>query len=96
MPISGWRRWTRADGAFVRQHAGKLPLAEIAARLDRTPSAVQSWAVRWGVSLAVSLVEPHDVWLCRELYREGLEVPVIAKKMELSRRVVANIVYRRK
>lgn len=96
MAIPGWRRWTRADGAFVRQHAGKLPLAEIAARLNRTPLAVQSWAVRWGVSLAVSVVDAHDAWLCRELYREGLAIPVIAKKMELSRRVVANIVYRRK
>lgn len=38
--------------------------------------------------------DEHDAYLCRELYKEGLTVAIIAEKMEMSRRQVFNIVYR--
>ncbi|MCC2941279.1 helix-turn-helix domain-containing protein, partial [Citrobacter freundii] len=35
-----------------------------------------------------------DAYLCRELYKEGLTISVIAEKMEMSRSQVFNIIYR--
>lgn len=87
------RQWTRDELLFVRKNAGKMSCTEIANHLGRTPSSIRSKASRWSASLVVSSVDDHDAWLCCELYREGLTIPVIAKKMELAQKVVANIVY---
>ncbi|HID4612164.1 TPA: hypothetical protein ACXE89_001086 [Pluralibacter gergoviae] len=87
------RQWTKAERQFVRDHAGKLSTQEIADRLNRSRQSVCAQAHRWGISMLVQSADAHDAWLCRELYKEGLTIPVIAEKMELSRRTVSGIVY---
>ena len=87
------RMWTKQEIQFVRENAGKLTSQQIADRLNRTRQAIQSQANRWGLSVLVKPSDDHDIYLCRELYKEGLSISVIAEKMELSRRVVSNIVY---
>ena len=87
------RMWTQQEIQFVRENAGKLTSQQIADRLNRTRQAIQSQANRWGLSVLVKPSDDHDIYLCRELYKEGLSISVIAEKMELSRRVVSNIVY---
>ena len=87
------RMWTKQEIQFVRENAGKLTSQQIAARLNRTRQAIQSQANRWGLSVLVQPADAHDAYLCRELYKECLTIPVIAEKMELSRRVVSNIVF---
>ena len=87
------RMWTKQEIQFVRENAGKLTSQQIADRLNRTRQAIQSQANRWGLSVLVKPSDDHDIYLCRELYKEDLTIPVIAEKMELSRRVVSNIVY---
>ncbi|MCF6970383.1 hypothetical protein ACNAUL_12965 [Raoultella ornithinolytica] len=87
------RMWTKKEIQFVRDNAGKIPVQQIADHLNRTRSAILSQVTRWGLSIKVESTSEHDRWLCRELYKEGLTIPVIAEKMELSRRVVSNIVF---
>ncbi|EMX0849563.1 hypothetical protein AAF302_000772 [Pluralibacter gergoviae] len=87
------RQWTKAELQFVRDHAGKLSAQDIADRLKRSRQSVCAQAHRWGLSMLVQSTDAHDAWLCRELYKEGLTIPVIAEKMELSRRAVSSIVY---
>lgn len=88
------RQWTRQELALLEKHAGKLTLSQISEHLGRSPSSVGARAQKMGLSLAVGQADEHEAWLCRELYREGLTIAVIAEKMELSRRVVSNIVFK--
>ena len=87
------RKWTKSEIQFVCKNAGKMTAAEMGEKLNRTRQAIQSQANRWGLSVLVKPSDDHDIYLCRELYKEDLTIPVIAEKMELSRRVVSNIVY---
>ncbi len=50
---SPWQRWTAEDLATLRALAGNAPLAEIARRLGRSQSAVQTEARCWGLSLRI-------------------------------------------
>lgn len=88
------RSWTAYELSVIEKHAGKLYLQQIAERLGRSPASVSSMASRMALSLAIDPVDTHDAWLCCELYKEGLSIAVIAEKMELSRRIVSNIVFR--
>lgn len=94
MAVGKRRQWSRQDIAVLEKHAGKLTIAQIAERLGRSENSVRSHAQRFGLSLAVESADAHDAWLCCELYKEGLSIAVIAEKMELSRRMVSNIVFR--
>lgn len=87
------RKWTKYEIQFVCENAGKMTVKEMGEKLNRTRQTIQSQANRWGLSVLVQPADAHDAYLCRELYKEGLTIPVIAEKMELSRRVVSNIVY---
>ncbi|ENE4800806.1 MULTISPECIES: hypothetical protein [Klebsiella/Raoultella group] len=87
------RKWTQSEIQFVCENAGKMTAQEMAEKLNRSRQAICSQANRWGLSVQVQTAEDHDIYLCRELYKEGLTIPVIAEKMELSLRAVSNIVY---
>ncbi|WP_447314067.1 hypothetical protein ACNHIR_03645 [Klebsiella michiganensis] len=87
------RMWTRKEIQFVRENAGKMTAQEMGKRINRTRSAICAQANRWGISVQVQTASDHEAWLCRELYKEGLTIPVIAEKMELSNRAVSNIVF---
>lgn len=87
------RKWTKYEIQFVCENAGKMTAQEIGERLNRTRQAICAQANRRGLSVLVKPADDHDIYLCRELYKEGLTIPVIAEKMELSRRVVSNIVF---
>lgn len=87
------RMWTAAERQFVRDNAGKLTAQQIADQLNRSRQAVCAQANRWGLSMLVQSADAHYAWLCCELYKAGLTIPVIAEKMELSCRAVSNIVY---
>ena len=93
----GWRTgkaWSREEIHTLEQSAGKVSVIELAQQLGRTKQSVQNYALRLGLSLRVRTEDEHDAYLCRELYKEGLTVAVIAEKMEMSRSQVFNIVYR--
>ncbi|AEJ56122.1 uncharacterized protein gp9 (Protein E8) [Escherichia coli UMNF18] len=62
-------------------------------KLNVAPTALQAHARRHGISLCAYRVSEHDKYLCRELYKEGLDIHVITQKMELSNRAVSSIVY---
>lgn len=87
------RKWTTYKIQFVCENAGKMTAQEMGEKINRTRQAIPSQANRWGLSILVKPAVDHDIYLCHELYKEGLTIPVIAEKMELSRRVVSNIVF---
>lgn len=87
------KRWSCEERKFIEASAGKMTAEEMAKKLNVSTSALQAYARRNGISLCVYQVSEHDKYLCRELYKEGLAIHVIAKKMELSNRAVSSIVY---
>lgn len=93
MAVGKSRPWTKQELALLEKHAGKLTLSQISERMNRSQSAIQSRAQRLGLSLVIESADAHDAWLCNELYKEGLSIAIIAEKMELSRRIVSNIVF---
>lgn len=93
----GWgtgKAWSREELRILEQSAGKVSAIELAQQLGRSKQSVQNCAIRHGLSLRIRTEDVHDAYLCRELYKEGLTVAVIAEKMEMSRSQVFNIVYR--
>ncbi|ENW9245917.1 hypothetical protein ACV2RK_004186 [Escherichia coli] len=72
---------------------GKMTVEEMAKKLNVATSALRVHARRYGISLCVYKISERDKYLCRELYKEGLAIHVIAQKMELSNRAVSSIVY---
>ncbi len=90
MAVGKSRPWTKQELALLEKHAGKLTLSQISERMNRSQSAIQSRAQRLGLSLVIESADAHDAWLCKE----GLSIAIIAEKMELSRRIVSNIVFR--
>lgn len=89
-----WKAWTREEVETLEKNAGVITLDAIAALLGRSRNSVQYYALRQGISLRIKTASDHDEYLCRELYKEGLSIAVIAEKMELTRNKVFNIVYR--
>ncbi len=87
------KRWSREDREFIKASAGEMPVEEMAEKLNVSTSALQAYARRNGISLCVCQISEHDKYLCRELYKEGVAIHVIAQKMELSNRAVSSIVY---
>lgn len=93
----GWKNakaWSREEIRVLEQSAGKLCASDLAKQLGRTKQSVQNCAMRHGLSLRVITEDKHDQYLCRELYKAGLSIAVIAEKMEMTRSRVFNIVYR--
>lgn len=93
----GWRTgktWSPEELRILEQSAGKVSVIGLAQQLGRTKQSVQNCALRLGLSLRIRTEDEHDAYLCRELYKEGLTVAIIAEKMEMSRSQVFNIVYR--
>ncbi|BBV67821.1 hypothetical protein STW0522KLE44_42090 [Klebsiella sp. STW0522-44] len=90
----GGKVWTRHELGMLEQNAGKLSASELAHQLGRSKQSVQNCAIRQGLSLRVTTEDEHDKYLCRELYKAGLSIAVIAEKMEIPRNRVSNIVYR--
>lgn len=87
------KRWTREDREFIEANIGKLTVEEMARELNVATTALRAHARRYGISLCAYQISEHDKYLCRELYKEGLEIHVIARKMELSNRAVFSVVY---
>ncbi|MGG2157908.1 hypothetical protein AB6N27_22955 [Escherichia coli] len=87
------KRWSREDREFIEASVGKMTVEEMAKKLNVAITALQAYARRNGISLCVYQISEHDKYLCRELYKEGLAIHVIAQKMELSNRAVSSIVY---
>ena len=91
--VRTYREWTTRERAFIKSSAGKLSAEEIGKALKRSKKSVCTFASRRQISLALTTPDDHDAWLCRELYKEGLSVAVIAKKMELGNKMVSNIIF---
>lgn len=87
------KRWSREDREFIEASVGKMTVEEMAKKLKVATTALRAHARRHGISLCVYQISEHDKYLCRELYKEGLAIHVIAQKMELSNRAVSSIVY---
>ncbi|HAW8311987.1 TPA: hypothetical protein JLT01_003912 [Escherichia coli] len=87
------KRWSREDQKFIEARVGKMTVEEMAKKLNVAITALQAYARRNGISLCVYQISEHDKYLCRELYKDGLAIHVIAQKMELSNRAVSSIVY---
>lgn len=87
------KRWSREDREFIEVNVGKMTVEEMAKKLKVATTALRAHARRNGISLCVYQVSEHDKYLCRELYKEGVAIHVIAQKMELSNRAVSSIVY---
>ncbi|EBC9869630.1 hypothetical protein AW119_27725 [Escherichia coli] len=87
------KRWSREDREFIEANVGKMTVEEMAEKLKVATTALRAHARRHGISLCVYRISEHDKYLCRELYKEGLDIHVIARKMELSNRAVSSIVY---
>ena len=93
----GWstgRAWSREELRILEQSAGKVSVSGLALQLGRSKQSVQNCAIRQGLSLRIRAESEDDAYLCRELYREGLTISVIAEKMEMSRSQVFNIIYK--
>ncbi|RYH95467.1 hypothetical protein EVY00_17005 [Citrobacter werkmanii] len=93
----GWstgRAWSREELRILEQSAGKVSVSGLALQLGRSKQSVQNCAIRRGLSLRIRAGNEDDAYLCRELYREGLSISVIAEKMEMTRSQVFNIIYR--
>ncbi len=80
-------------GNLSKPVSGKMTVEEMAKKLNVATSALRAHARRYGISLCVYKISERDKYLCRELYKEGLAIHVIAQKMELSNRAVSSIVY---
>ncbi|BDI43995.1 hypothetical protein FRV13_15445 [Escherichia coli] len=91
--ITPSKRWSREDREFIEASVGKMTVEEMAKKLNVATSALRAHARRYGISLCVYKISERDKYLCRELYKEGLAIHVIAQKMELSNRAVSSIVY---
>ncbi|MBM6483476.1 sigma-70 family RNA polymerase sigma factor [Klebsiella pneumoniae] len=90
---TGWRPWYSPDVDYVRKNAGWVSVEEMARHLDRSEDAIRALARKEHISLALrDVVDPHDEYLCCELYKEGLTTTLIAKKMELKRKTVNQII----
>ncbi|WP_105281973.1 hypothetical protein [Escherichia sp. MOD1-EC6162] len=87
------KRWSREDREFIEASVWKMTVEEMAKKLKVATTALRAHARRHGISLCVYRISEHDKYLCRELYKEGLAIHVIAQKMELSNRAVSSIVY---
>ncbi|ELP3959686.1 hypothetical protein QUQ73_003076 [Escherichia coli] len=87
------KRWSREDREFIEASVGKMTSDEIAKKLNVSITALRAYARRINVSLKVGYITEHEKHLCRELYKDGLAIHVIAQKMELSNRAVSSIVY---
>ncbi|EFI8887656.1 TPA: hypothetical protein ACHIBY_001353 [Escherichia coli] len=87
------KRWSREDREFIEASVGKMTVEEMAKKLNVATSDLRAHARRYGISLCVYKISERDKYLCRELYKEGLAIHVIAQKMELSNRAVSSIVY---
>lgn len=87
------RPWSHQELESLEKMAGELSVCQIIEQLNRSEKSIRTKAQRLGISLCTSRFDAHDAWLCRELYKEGLTIPVIAEKMELSRYIVSRIVY---
>ena len=91
--VRSYREWTTREHVFIQAYAGKLSTEEIAKKLNRSKKSVCTFASRRQISLALTPPDDHDAWLCRELYKEGLSVALIAHKMELGNKLVSNIIF---
>ncbi|ECF0259011.1 hypothetical protein K2652_002319 [Salmonella enterica subsp. enterica serovar Agbeni] len=87
----GSRCWSKTQLDFVRSNAGRIPSREIAAAVDHPVTSVRTLASREGLSLRAT-IDPHDEWLCCELFKEGLTMKTIAEKMELTPYQVSKII----
>ncbi|OSL31467.1 hypothetical protein EAPG_00095 [Escherichia albertii B156] len=87
------KRWSRKDREFIEANVGKMTVEEMAKELKVATTALRAHARRHGISLCAYRISEHDKYLCRELYKEGLDIHVIAQKMELSNRAVSSVVY---
>ena len=86
------RTWTKWELDQLEQLAGKVSVEVIGQKLNRSNASVRNQAGKLGISVAMITADKHDIYLCRELFKEGLEVPVIAKKMEMRCAAVYRIV----
>lgn len=86
------RTWLASEVEYVRQQAGRVPVSQIAAHLQRTPHALRSLAYKEKISLALNNIDSHDEWLCCELYKEGLTMKLIAEKMEMTPYMVCKLI----
>ncbi|EFH7156697.1 hypothetical protein GMH39_23100 [Escherichia coli] len=87
------KRWSREDREFIEASVGKMTVEEMAKKLNVATTALRAHARRHGISLCAYRISKHDKYLCREFYKEGVAIHVIAQKMELSNRAVSSIVY---
>lgn len=78
---------------------GVISGVEIAKQLGRKVEHVYRKAYLMGVSLHVlgenshaAIYPDHEIELCRQLADEGLKAPTIAKKMEMSRSFVHQVI----
>ncbi len=93
------KSWVKSDVDFLKKNAGVLSGVEIARQLDREPTHVYAKAQLLGVSLHVlgenshaAIYSNEDIELCRQLSDAGLKAPTIAKKMEMSRSFVHQVI----
>ncbi|EKO3597256.1 TPA: hypothetical protein ACGVAU_004259 [Vibrio vulnificus] len=91
--------WTVSDERFIQRNAGVISGVEIAKQLGRKVEHVYRKAYLMGVSLHVlgenshaAIYPDHEIELCRQLADEGLKAPTIAKKMEMSRSFVHQVI----
>lgn len=91
--------WTLNDERFIKRNAGLISGVEIAKSLGRKVEHVYRKAYLMELSLYVrgenshaAIYPDHEIELCRQLADEGLKAPTIAKKMEMSRSFVHQVI----
>lgn len=96
--------WTEPEVEFLKANAVAMSASQIAEKLNRSQESVRGAAFRFDISFRAqrkaegniqtrNRISAHDAWLCRELYKEGLKVSVIAEKMEISREATSKIIH---
>ncbi|TMX64582.1 hypothetical protein [Vibrio rotiferianus] len=91
--------WSVSDERFLRKNAGVVSGVSIAKHLERPVEHVYRKAQLMGLSLHVygecshaAIYSNEDIELCRKLSDAGLKAPTIAKKMEMSRSFVHQVI----
>lgn len=98
--LKSYQVWEKQEIDFLKRNAGKMAAQDIARKLGRSMQSVYGKASYMGILLlcigencSSAIHSDEDVLLCRELHIAGVDLKLIAEKMEISPGAVQWIIY---
>lgn len=94
--VKPFAKWSRSETLFLESNADRMMAKNIAAHLGRTTSSVLGKASHLGIRFTSNRKthSDEDVRLCIALHADGMSIPLIAEKMEMSIHTVKSFIYR--